>query len=117
MAGDEELRAQVAKAVDDAGAARVLAAAAHAEVGDLGVKVEALRRALNGFSVQTRGRFDAVDRRFDAVDRRMDRMAAKVDEGFAQTEARFAQTGMVLRTISERIDVLIERGSGTGGAE
>ena len=120
MAGDEELRARVAKAVDDAGAARVLAAAAHAEVGDLGGKVEALRRALNGLSVQTRGRFDAMDRRFDEVDPRFDRLEAKIDAGFADVRSEmrggFGRAAEGMRRITDMIDVLIERDSGAGPA-
>lgn len=129
---DDELRRFVARAVEDAGAARVLAAAAHAEVGDLGVKVDALRRAINGLGQQTASRFDRmderfgrIDARFEGLDARVDRLETKVDtgfaemrakfdvvdDGFAEMRAKFDQTAAGMEHIAGLITTLIDRGT------
>jgi uncharacterized protein YhaN len=68
----------------DAAAARHLAAAHDHDLADLGVKVDANRRAINALAEQTRARFDQVDRRFEQVDRRFERLEAEMRTGFAE---------------------------------
>jgi outer membrane murein-binding lipoprotein Lpp len=61
----------------DAAAARHLAAAHERELADLGVKVDANRRAINALGEQTCARFD--------------RLEAKVDAGFAELRTDVAE--------------------------
>jgi hypothetical protein len=80
-----EARAEdVAAAERDAAAARHLAAAHDRDLADLGVKVDANRRAINALGVQTAARFDRVDERFD-------RLEAEMRAGFAEMRAGFAE--------------------------
>jgi hypothetical protein len=74
----------VAAAQRDAAAARHLAAAHDRDLADLGVKVDANRRAINALGVQTAARFDRVDERFD-------RLEAAMRAGFAEMRAGFAE--------------------------
>jgi hypothetical protein len=124
----------------DAQAARHLAAAVDRDLVDLGVKVDANQEAIQGLSRQTAERFDRMDQRFDRVDEQLDaqrwalneltvqtadrfadlraEMRAgfeKSDRGFAGMRAKLDQTAGGLLHLAERIDVLIARGSGTGG--
>jgi hypothetical protein len=80
-----EARAEdVAAAQRDAAAARHLAAAHDRELADLGVKVEANRRAINALGVQAAARFDRVDERFD-------RLEAEMRAGFAEMRGKLDQ--------------------------
>ena len=80
-----EARAEdVAAAQRDAAAARHLAAAHDRDLADLGVKVDANRRAINALGGQTAARFDRVDERFD-------RLEAAMRAGFAEMRAGFAE--------------------------
>jgi chromosome segregation ATPase len=86
----DDVAAEAAAARQDAAAARHLAAAHDRDIADLGVKVDANRRAINALGVQTAARFDRVDERFDRVDERFDRVDERmdrVDERMDQLEA------------------------------
>jgi hypothetical protein len=78
---DVETRA----ARQDALAARHLAAAHDRDIADLAVKVDAIRSALNAHSVQTRERFDALER--------------KMDNGFAEMRGKFDATAAGMEQI------------------
>lgn len=80
----EDVAAEAAAARQDAIAARHLAAAHDRDLADLGVKVDANRRAINALGVQTAARFDRVDERFD-------RLEAEMRAGFAETARGFAE--------------------------
>ena len=79
------LEARVEEVAADASAARHLAAARDRDLADLGVKVDANRKAINALGVQTAARFDAVDARFDRMDARFDAMQSR----FEAIDARF----------------------------
>ena len=53
------------------------------DLADVGVKLDANRKAINALGEQTRARFDQVDTRFE-------RLEAKVDAGFARIEQLLA---------------------------
>ena len=78
------LEARVEEVAADAAAARHLAAAGDRDLADLGVKVDANRRAINALGVQTAARFDGVDQRLDGVDQRFDRLENEMRTGFAE---------------------------------
>jgi hypothetical protein len=84
----EGVAAEATAARQDAIAARHLAAAHDRDLADLGVKVDANRRAISVLGVQTAARFDRVDQRFDRVDQRFDRLEAEVRTGFAEMRGR-----------------------------
>ena len=88
------LEARVEEVAADATAARHLAAAGDRDLADLGVKVDANRRAINALGVQTAARFDRVDQRFDGVDQRFD----GVDQRFAGIDQRFDRLEDEMRT-------------------
>jgi len=77
----EDVAAVAAAARQDAVAARHLAAAHDRDLADLGVKVDANRRAINALGVQTAARFDRVDER-------MDRLETEMRTGFAEMRGR-----------------------------
>ena len=85
------VEARVEQAVDDAAAARHLAAARDRDLADLTVKVEANRSAINALGVQTAARFDRLEGRFDRLEGRVDRLEEKVDRGFAEMDRGFAE--------------------------
>ena len=60
----------------DAAAARVLAGGADRDVTDLGVKVDANRKAINALGEQTAARFDRLEQR---VDNRFAEIRGKLD--------------------------------------
>jgi hypothetical protein len=62
----------------DAAAARHLASAQDRDVADLGVKVDANRKAINALGVQTAGRFD--------------RLEGEMRTGFAEMRSKLDQT-------------------------
>jgi tetrahydromethanopterin S-methyltransferase subunit G len=79
----------------DAAAARYLVAAHDRDLADLGVKVDANRRAINALGEQTAARFDALEN--------------KVDTGFAEMRAKFDQTAGGHERIVELLDQVIAR--------
>jgi hypothetical protein len=78
------LEARVEEVAADAAAARHLAAMNDRDLADVGVKLDANRKAINALDEQTRARFDEVDRRFE-------RLESRVDAGFAFMNAKFAE--------------------------
>ena len=80
------LEVRMEQVATDAAAARHLAAANDRDLADLGVKVDANRKAINALGEQTRARFDQVDARFEQVDAR-----------FEQVDARFARLETEMR--------------------
>ena len=73
----EDVAAEAAAARQDAVAARHLAAAHDRDLADLGVKVDANRRAINALGVQTAAGFDRLENEMRA--------------GFAETGRGFAE--------------------------
>ncbi|MDN5857492.1 MAG: hypothetical protein L0H84_02620 [Pseudonocardia sp.] len=63
--------ARLDNVANDAAAARYLAAAHDRDLADLGVKVEANRRAINALGEQTAARFDRVDQRIAGLENEM----------------------------------------------
>ena len=100
----EDVAAQASAARQDAIAARHLAAAHDRDLADLGVKVDANRRAINALGVQTAARFDRVDERFDRVDGRFDRVDERFDRLEAAMRAGFQETGRGFAEMRGRLD-------------
>jgi hypothetical protein len=114
-----ELSAETRAAREDAAAARHLAAARDRDIADLGVKVDANRSLISALGVQTRERFDAVDRRFEAVDRRFeavdrrfDALEQKVDDGFIEMRGKFDATAAGQEQIVTLLNTLISQQQG-----
>jgi hypothetical protein len=88
------LESRVEEVAADASAARHLAAAHDRDLADLGVKVDANRKAINALAVQTAARFDRLDGELRAglaeVNAKVAKVDAKVDAGFAEVDAGFA---------------------------
>lgn len=85
------LEARIEEVAADAATARHLAAMNDRDLVDVGIKLDAGRKAINALGEQTRAKFDQIDRRFDQVDARFDRLEAKVDAGFAVLNAKVAE--------------------------
>ena len=100
----ERTEARVERAVDDAAAARHLAAARDRDLADFATKIDANRKAINALGVQTAARFEQMDRRFDRLENEM-------RTGFANVRHLHDQTTGALT----RIIALLERHP--GGAE
>lgn len=96
----EDVAAEAAAARQDAVAARHLAAAHDRNLADLGVKVDANRRAINALGVQTAARFDRVDERFD-------RLEAEMRTGFAEMRGRLDGVAAGYQHIVELLDTLL----------
>lgn len=103
----EDVAAEATAARQDAIAARHLAAAHDRDLADLGVKVDANRRAINALGVQTAARFDRVDERFDRVDQRFDRLEAEMRTGFAEMRGRLDGAAAGYQHIVELLDTLL----------
>jgi hypothetical protein len=93
----EDVAAEARAARQDAVAARHLAAAHDRDLADLGVKVDANRRAINALGVQTAARFDRVEQR-------MDRLEAEMHAGFTAMRAGFEETGRGFAEMRGRLD-------------
>lgn len=112
------LETRVEHVAEDATAARILAVAHDRDRAELPTKVEAIRVALNGLSVQTAARirevdrgFAAMNRRFEQVDRRFDALETEMRDGFTGMRGRldFAAAGQqqivgLLTTLIDRED-------------
>ncbi len=85
------LEVRVEEVAADAKAARHLAAAHDRDLADLGVKVDANRKAINALGVQTAERFDRLEGRFDRLEGRFDRFEGEVRERFTQIDAKLTQ--------------------------
>jgi hypothetical protein len=96
----EDVAAEAAAARHDAVAARHLAAAHDRDLADLGVKVDANRRAINALGVQTAARFDRLE---DEVRTGF----AESRRGFAEVRARLDQTAAGYQTIVELLTRLL----------
>jgi tetrahydromethanopterin S-methyltransferase subunit G len=94
------LEARVEDVAAEATAARHLAAANDRDLADLGVKVDANRRAINALGVQTAARFDRVDERFD-------RLEAEVRTGFAEVRGRLDGAAAGYQHIVELLTTLL----------
>ena len=89
------LEVRIEEVAADATAARHLAAARDRDLADLGVKVDANRKAINALGVQSAARFD--------------RLEDKVDTGFAEMRARLDQAAAAFEHIGGTLTTLIER--------
>lgn len=89
---------------EDATAARHLAAGADRDLSDLGIKVDANRKAINALGLQTAGRFDEVFRRFDAVDQRFDAMDQRFGAFEERVELRFDEMDRGFLEVRGRLD-------------
>jgi hypothetical protein len=126
MTSDGDLEGRVSALEDrvdgieeDARAARLLAAAVDRDIVTLTKKVDTNRKMINEATLQTRARFDAVDKRLDrfeaSVDRRFEQVDAKfeqVDRNFAEVRARFDQLAGGMEHISGMLTILIDREDG-----
>jgi hypothetical protein len=92
------LGARVEVVATDASAARHLAAAHDRDLADLGVKVDANRRAINALGEQTAARFDNLEK--------------KVDSGFAEMRSKLDQTAAGHEQIVRLLDQVIARQDG-----
>jgi tetrahydromethanopterin S-methyltransferase subunit G len=110
------LEARVEEVAADAAAARHLAAAGDRDLADLGVKVDANRRAINALGVQTAARFDRVDERFDRVEQRFDRRLDGVDQRLDGVDQRLDGVDQRFAGVYQRFDRL-EHEMRTGFAE
>ena len=96
----EDVAAEATAARQDAIAARHLAAAHDRDLADLGVKVDANRRAINALGVQTAARFDRVDERFDRLENEM-------RTGFAEMRGRLDGAAAGQQQIVEMLTTLL----------
>ena len=103
----EDVAAEATAARQDAVAARHLAAAHDRDLADLGVKVDANRRAINALGVQTAVRFDRIDERFERVDQRFDRLEAEMRSGFAEMRGRLDGAAAGYQHIVELLTTLL----------
>ena len=104
----EDVAAEASAARQDAAAARHLAAAHDRDLADLGVKVDANRRAINALGVQTAARFDRhVDERFDRLEAEMRAGFAETGRGFAEMRGRLDGAAAGYQHIVELLDTLL----------
>jgi hypothetical protein len=94
------LESRLEDVATDAAAARYLAAAHDRDLADLGVKVDANRRAINALGQQTAGRFDNLESRFDNLEN-------TVGSGFAEMRSKFDQTAAGHEQIVRLLDRVI----------
>lgn len=101
------LESRLEDVATDAAAARYLAAAHDRDLADLGVKVDANRRAINALGQQTAGRFDNLEGRFDNLESRFDNLENTVGSGFAEMRSKFDQTAAGHEQIVRLLDRVI----------
>lgn len=77
-------------------------AALQTRVGELTVKVDANRSAINALGEQTRARFDALEYKVNALEH-------KVDDGFIEMRGKFDVMAAGQERIVAMLDTLIER--------
>ena len=92
------LEARLEEVASDAAAARHLAAARDRDLADLGVKVDANRKAINALGEQTAGRFT--------------RLEEKVDNGFAEMRGKLDATAAGQQQIVSLLNTLIAQQGG-----
>jgi len=100
----DDVAAEARAARQDAIAARHLAAAHDRDLADLGVKVDANRRAINALGVQTAARFDRIDERFEQIDVRFEQIDERFNRLEAAMHAGFAETGRGFAEMRGRLD-------------
>jgi hypothetical protein len=103
----EDVAAEASAVRQDAAAARHLAATHDRDLADLGVKVDANRRAINALGVQTAARFDRVDERFDRLEAEMRAGFAETGRGFAEMRGRLDGAAAGYQHIVELLDTLL----------
>ena len=103
----EDVAAEASAARQDAIAARHLATAHDRDLADLGVKVDANRRAINALGVQTAARFDRVDERFDRLEAEMRAGFAETGRGFAEMRGRLDGAAAGYQHIVELLNTLL----------
>lgn len=96
------LEVRIEEVAADAKAARHLAAARDRDLADLGVKVDANRKAINALGVQTAARFDQLEERVDNLEH-------KVDTGFAEIRGKLDYAAAGQAQIVGLLTTLIER--------
>ena len=94
------LEARLEEVASDAAAARHLAAARDRDLADLGVKVDANRKAINALGQQTVARFDRFEQRMDSLEQ-------KVDNGFTEMRGKFDQAAAGQQQIVELLNAFI----------
>jgi hypothetical protein len=100
-----KLADRVRHSEQDAAAARVLAGGADRDVTDLGVKVDANRKAINALGEQTASRFDRLE---EKIDNRF----TKIDNGFAEMRGKFDATAAGQQQIANLLNTLIAQQGG-----
>ncbi len=103
----EDVAAEASAARQDAAAARHLAATHDRDLADIGLKVDANRRAINALGVQTAARFDRVDERFDRLEAEMRAGFAETGRGFAEMRGRLDGAAAGYQHIVELLDTLL----------
>jgi len=103
----EDVAAEASAARKDAAAARHLAATHDRDLADIGLKVDANRRAINALGVQTAARFDRVDERFDRLEAEMCAGFAETGRGFAEMRGRLDGAAAGYQHIVELLDTLL----------
>lgn len=103
------LEVRVEQVAGDATAARHMAAAVDRDLSELTVKVDGLRRAVNGLSVQTNARFTRLEGR-------VERLEARVDVGFAEVRGRLDRFAAGQQQVVTMLTTLIERDERSGGS-
>jgi hypothetical protein len=93
----EDVATDAAAARRDAAAARYLAAAHDRDLADVGVKVDAHRRAINALGEQTAARIDLVDARIG-------RLETDMRSGFATSAVGHEQIVGLLNHVIARLD-------------
>jgi hypothetical protein len=96
------LEARMEEVAADAAAARHLAAAGDRDLADLGIKVDANRKAINALGVQTAARFDRLEQK-------VDNGFAVMHTGFAEIRGKVDQTAAGQQQIVDLLNTLIDR--------
>jgi hypothetical protein len=96
------LEHRVEQVAGDAAAARHMAAAVDRDLSELTVKVDGLRRAVNGLGVQT-------NERFTRLEGRVERLESRVDLGFAEVRGRLDGFAAGQQQVVAMLTTLIER--------
>jgi hypothetical protein len=100
----EALEVRTEEVTADAAAARHLAAAHDRDLADLGVKVDANRKAINALGLQNAARFDRLEGRVDRIEGKVDAGFARMDAKFAQIDVNFDQVNTNFATVRARLD-------------
>jgi multidrug resistance efflux pump len=103
----EDVAAEAEATRQDAVAARHLASAHDRGLADLGVQVDANRRAITALGVQTAARFDRVDERFDRLEAEMRAGFAETGRGFAEMRGRLDGAAAGYQHIVELLNTLL----------